>query len=173
MREENDAYFWENPYFGIEQNNCYINEYLLNLSVQTSPCPWVLVALKGSCACTLAMLSCVLYFEQQEANPEPVCHFRPAPPADKPVFHPELPHRKTAVQPFNFESRYENKPTRQDIVESELKRQEEEFIKVIEELTLVCLLVDQTHFQLLLYFTVLRAHSSRQTLFQTFQNRRW
>ena len=60
----------------------------------------------------------------------PVFQPNPVPALDKPVFHPELPHKKTDVQPFQFESRYEGKPTRRDIIDGELKRQEEELIKV-------------------------------------------
>ena len=46
------------------------------------------------------------------------------------MFQPELPHKKTEVQPFLFESRYEGKPTRQDIVSVELKKQAEELAEL-------------------------------------------
>ena len=78
-------------------------------------------------------------------------HSRPAPPANKPVFHPELPHRKTDVQPFQFESRYENKPSRRDIVDGALKQQEEELIKVSCVLILVLRLVNLRNVFLIMY----------------------
>ena len=68
---------------------------------------------------------------QKEPTPEPLIKSRPVPPADQPVFQPELPHRKTEVQPFSFENRYEGKPTRQDIINDELKKQAEELAKVV------------------------------------------
>ena len=67
---------------------------------------------------------------QKEASPELSLKSRPVPPTDQPVFQPELPHKKTMVQPFSFESRYEGKPTRKDIVDSELKKEAEELAEV-------------------------------------------
>ena len=48
------------------------------------------------------------------------------------MFQPELPHKKTEVEPFSFESRYEGKPTRQDIVDVELKKQAEELVELAQ-----------------------------------------
>lgn len=72
----------------------------------------------------------VLLLNQKESTPEPPLKSRPAPPADHPVFQPELPRKVIAVQPFSFESRYEGKPTREDIVEDELKKQAKELAEV-------------------------------------------
>ena len=67
---------------------------------------------------------------QKEPSPEPPIKVRLPPAADQPVFQPELAHKRTLVQPFSFESRYNGKPTRQDMVNDELKKEAEELVKV-------------------------------------------
>ena len=77
------------------------------------------------------MFKLVIIFALNQKEPTPELSFksRPIPLLHQPVFQPELPHRMIEVQPFSFESRYEGKATRQDIVDKELKKQAE-FAKV-------------------------------------------
>ena len=38
-------------------------------------------------------------------------------------FEPQLPHRKTEIEPFAFEERYKDKPTRETLVQQILRRE--------------------------------------------------
>ena len=58
----------------------------------------------------------------QEEQVSHVIHANPMPQFDK-VFKPQLPHRAIDTQPFDFEERYRDKPTRETLVQQILQKE--------------------------------------------------
>ena len=60
--------------------------------------------------------------EEKEETDDHVIRANPMPDMAK-VFQPKLPHKKVETQPFSFEERDKNKPTRETFVEMILRKE--------------------------------------------------
>ena len=64
--------------------------------------------------------------QEEEETGERVIRANPMPDMAK-VFQPKLPHKKVETQPFSFEERDKNKPTRETFVEMILRKEKVNF----------------------------------------------
>ena len=78
-------------------------------------------------------MCCVLQSKEEKDDEEELCttiKANPMPDFSKSHFKPSLPHKKTEVKPFSFETRYQDKLTRKSLVESILEKDKQKEAEV-------------------------------------------